>query len=177
MSKAANAALQEAKREHDWKATLAAIREGLPTEASIPKLKGETKRDHSVRERQVLYALCVRQEWRCFWCGQVMTDGPDFEAPNYRTLEHVIARAIKPEIANHLNNLRAACKQYNNERAQMANLQKVLMINKNLGDRIQQLQEILARHRVTMSGRCYFCKFRFHFKEWLYRFRKDRRET
>ena len=47
----------------------------------------------NVREREQRHELCVRQKWRCHWCGGLMIwyrgSGTDPPPPNAATTEHL----------------------------------------------------------------------------------------
>lgn len=119
------------------------------------------------RERETLLHLCELQSWKCFWCGQPMTDD-DSKSDSYRTLEHVIPKAMRGKGINALPNLKAACNRCNNLRARW-NIGSLEKENLRLKRELTICQQALERHRITMAGRCYFCKWRFHLKEWWYR--------
>lgn len=118
--------------------------------------------------------LAALQSWRCFWCGQRMSN-IDPESPTYRTLEHVIGKAAANGNHNALTNLRAACKYCNNLRGEMQGLRKEIAQNKRIGLMLEAANRTIERHRITMAGRCSWCKFKFHFKEWLWK-RRHRKE-
>ena len=169
---------REAQRDADWKDTLARIRAGLPinNDYAIPKVIGETHKATKDRERDLLMNLCARQEWKCFWCGEPMTDGPAVANPRYRTLEHVVAKATGLRLINHLSNLRASCKECNNLRGQMQSVKVIVSQLNQVKSLFDGAHKTIARHRVTMSGRCIYCKLRFHVKEWFYRRQMTRKQ-
>jgi len=122
------------------------------------------------KKADVLRKLCLRQDWRCFWCGEIMNT--DVNSDHYRTLEHVIP-ASKGRETGDLANLRAACRCCNELRGKFNNvsegMKRIAYLLQMVQDRDNSLKSIKEQHRVTMAGRCYFCKFRFHVKEWIYR--------
>ena len=158
------------KLDRDWKQTLAEIRAGLPIvrEAPPPSRRGDTVKQRKDRDRELLMALCERQEWKCFWCGLLMTNG-ETTAPSYRTLEHVIARSSGLSIVNHLTNLRAACAYCNSMRGQMAHMKQIVGQLNQVKALLDGARATIQRHKATMAGRCYYCKWRFYVKEWLHK--------
>ena len=78
-------------------------------------LKKDLFGDRSKRQ-WILRQLCERQEWKCFWCGELMTDSAPGSS-TYRTMEHVIPKSTKGKNINKLSNLRAACWECNSTRS------------------------------------------------------------
>ena len=125
------------------------------------------------RKRETVLFLAERQQWICFWCGQKMCND-DPASMNYRTLEHVIPRATGYKNVSALDNLRAACHHCNNMRGSY----NISVAEKEIGRLKQELaicQKTLERHRITMAGRCLYCKVRFYVKEWLLDFKAWRK--
>lgn len=131
--------------------------------------------DHSgldkTTKRNALHDLCMQQGWRCFWCGQVMDKDP--KSPRFRTLEHVIPIAGNGAKEKDRANLRAACLECNQTRGKyhgaLRNVSELAKTNTQLKKRIDAMQTTIERHRITMAGRCYWCKWKFLFKEWLHK--------
>jgi hypothetical protein len=155
------AAARDGQVDADWKRTLAAIREGLPV-ARV------ARKPTNSRQQQILMALCDRQEWKCFWCGEAMTDG-DITAPSYRSLEHVIPKSTRRSDVNQISNFRAACQACNTLRGQMAGLKAIIRQSNNNKFLLDKAHETLRSHKITMSGRCLYCKLRFYVLEWWHK--------
>lgn len=186
MGKREAQAAKDERLEQDWKQSLESIRAGLPLEPRDPPIPRRLKREEREKlvkdaqqlhlrdyQRQLLYALCARQEWKCFWCGMDMTDD-DRNARSYRTLEHVVARASGLRIVSHMSNLRAACRHCNEMRGELTSMKAVVGQMQLAKSLLEGAQRTIARHKVTMAGRCLYCRWRFHFKEWLYKRKRGR---
>jgi 5-methylcytosine-specific restriction endonuclease McrA len=141
-----------------------AIEEVQKTFGQPPLLDADTCSDQKKR-RWVLRQLCVRQEWKCFWCGKTMTDGGS-GAPSYRTLEHVVPKATKGKNINKLSNLRAACRECNENRS-------IWSSNKSLVMKITEQQQSIdllsqekddLRTALDLTDTCLWCRFRI----WVY---------
>jgi len=143
--------------------TLAMIRQDMPQ----VKYRSGNGKDRSA----ITIQLAELQGWMCFWCGEKMTNDNPL-APTYRTLEHVVPRASGRGGTSKRANLRAACRECNEIRGAFTHIVQRLKQTRRIEEQLASCQKALARHRVTMAGRCYFCKFRFHLKEWIYKFRK-----
>jgi hypothetical protein len=155
----------------DWKQVLFDLRAGLPPyREPIPIKRGATGRDRGLLEKEYLIALCDRQEWLCFWCGLRMT-ADDPQARSYRTLEHVIPRCSGHPDISLMSNFRASCKGCNEMRAEIQHIGDLVRDRDRLKRMLTEAQKVLGRHRITMSGRCYYCKARFHIREWWLRFK------
>ena len=148
----------------DDKAVGAAV---IEPKASRLHADGSKHVNKSQRTKELVLMLAEQQEWKCFWCGEQMTnDNP--KDPNYRTLEHILAKAVPRKGVEELPNLRAACKFCNDLRGQF-NTAYFWKEIERLTDQLTTAQKTIARHRVTMAGRCLYCKARFYWKEWMYK--------
>jgi hypothetical protein len=113
------------------------------------------------------FELCEKQEWKCFWCGEQMSNVAG--SPRFRTKDHIVP------LSNHgvtkPANIRAVCQACNQIRGQFTSMTQYARYTKGVEEQLRQCQTALARHKVTMAGRCYYCKWRFHIKEWLHKLR------
>ena len=155
---------KEEKREivlgNEWDL---AIEEVQKTFGQPPLLETDTLSD--VKKRQwILRQLCVRQEWKCFWCGVQMTDG-GVMSPTFRTLEHVVPKATKGRNINRLSNLRAACKECNEKRATWSSNKSICLIASEQKQRIEKLEQEKEdlNTALILSDGCSWCRFRVWF--------------
>ena len=70
-----------------------------------------------------------------------------------------------------MENLRAACAHCNIMRGSY-NIGVMERENNRLTRELTIAQQTLSRHRVTMAGRCLYCKARFYVKEWWLDFKE-----
>lgn len=157
MGKAENQARRDERLDRSWKDTLAAIRSGLPLQPGVDLYRDAVDQtDRKSRDREVLIALCDRQQWKCFWCGLLMT-ATDPNDRFYRTLDHVVARSTRLQVVGHLTNLRAVCRGCNELRGEIQHVAFLVKDRDRLKEMVTRAQETLRRERirqrVTMSGR------------------------
>jgi len=117
----------------------------------------------------VTMQLCADQEWKCFWCGEKMDNDPD--SLRFRTKDHVIPIATSKHGIKKLANIRAVCWECNQTRGQHQSQVEYRKHVKQLEEQLRLHQIALGRHKVTMAGRCYYCKLRFHVKEFFHKMR------
>jgi len=102
------------------------------------------------KKQWVLNQLCIRQEWKCFWCGQTMTYSNP-RAASYRTLEHVVPKASKGRNVHKLTNLRAACQGCNQGRSTWSTNKSLSVIVDNQRKRIKELETEHQEIREVLS--------------------------
>ena len=158
LSKREKEAITDSKTTAEWQKALAEIRGEKPVKVALAL-------NPTGYEAQVCLALCERQDWKCFWCGGKMTN-QESNARSFRTLEHVVPRSVKGGKANDPANLRAACRECNETRSAWSSGKAMASTLKTTQEQLSACQVALARHKITMAGRCYYCKARFHAREW-----------
>jgi hypothetical protein len=113
--------------------------------------------------------LCAQQDWKCFWCGEKMNTDP--ASPRFRTKDHIIPLSTQKAGIRKVTNLRAVCFECNQIRGEFSTFLDHRKGVQRLEEQLRQCQTALRRHKVTMSGRCYWCKAKFHIREWLHKLR------
>lgn len=111
--------------------------------------------------------LCSKQEWKCFWCGEAMSNDPT--SPLFRTKDHIVPLSTGAHGVRKSANIRAVCRNCNAIRGEFSTW---LVAQKNvqrLEEHLRQCQTALRRHKITMSGRCYWCKAKYHVREWWHK--------
>ena len=152
-----------------------AVTEGDPWDSVIEEIQRENKQpplleldalSSSSKRRWVLMQLCLRQNWKCFWCGRTMTDG-GVGAPTYRTLEHVVPKATKGKNIDRLPNLRAACRECNEKRSIWSQGKSMSLTIENQKQIISQLQTDKSdlNTALVLADRCWLCRFRAWIKK------------
>ena len=116
------------------------------------------------------FELCEKQDWKCWWCGEQMSNVAG--SPRFRTKDHIVPLSTHKRGVTKPTNIRAVCQECNQIRGQFTSMTEFARRTKQIEQELQKCQIALARHKVTMAGRCYYCKLRFHFKEWLHKLRQ-----
>lgn len=143
------------------------IEEVQKTFGQPPLLEKDLNSDNT-KKKWVLLQLCARQEWKCFWCGRMMTNKKTSD-PLFRSLEHVEPKSTKGKDVNRLSNLRAACTECNQTRSVWSGfgaLQALLEEKKRL---IVQMEKDIQdlEYAVTLSGK--WTKMLLRVRKWFTR--------
>jgi hypothetical protein len=93
-------------------------------------------------------------------------------SPRFRTKDHIIPLSTGKHGVTKATNIRAVCYECNQIRGQFTSMTEYARYVKRVEEQLRQAQTALGRHKITMAGRCYYCKWRFHFKEWLHKLRQ-----